>query len=136
MYVCVDFDGTIVDNKYPEIGEPVPGAIKWLIEFSKHGAKLILFTMRSGKHLDEAVQFLTDHGVALCGINENPSQSWSDSPKVYADLYIDDRAFGCPLKYPEGFHGLCVNWDIVGPMVTITLAGKAEDYLASLGANK
>ena len=63
MFICVDFDGTIVDHKYPEIGEPVPHAIKWLKRFNQQGANLILFTMRSdgqkhGPVLTNALQYL------------------------------------------------------------------------------
>jgi len=47
MYICIDFDGTIVDHRFPEIGPPVPGAVEWMLRFQEAGAKLILFTMRS-----------------------------------------------------------------------------------------
>jgi len=123
MYICVDFDGTIVDHRFPYIGEPVPLAIKWLKHWHKLGAKLILFTMRSdgakyGNVLSEAVEYLEEHGVQLYAINENPDQKeWSISPKVYAHIYIDDTAFGCPLIQPSGFMRRCVDWANVGPKV-------------------
>jgi len=47
MYICIDFDGTIVEHRFPDVGSPVPGALEWMIEFQEAGAKLILFTMRS-----------------------------------------------------------------------------------------
>ena len=54
--------------------------------------------MRSGKTLEEAVQWFKDNEIQLYGINENPSQkSWTNSPKVYANIYIDDAAIGVPL---------------------------------------
>ena len=70
MYICVDFDGTVVDHRYPEIGEPVPGAIKWLLRLQGCGARLILFTMRSdgsntGNLLTDAVQYLCKNGIIL-----------------------------------------------------------------------
>jgi len=114
MIICVDFDGTIVDHCYPEIGKPVPYAlesIKFLIE---NNHKIILFTMRSGNTLNEAVKYLLDNGIELFGINENPEQhTWTESRKVYANMYIDDAAVGCPLIKPNKFNRECVNWDSI-----------------------
>ena len=121
MFICVDFDGTIVDHCFPEIGAEVPGAIHWLTRLQDQGAKLILFTMRSdtsvgGPMLSEAVAFLEDKGIKFYGINKNPDQdSWTKSPKAYADIYVDDAAFGCPLIRPKGFRRPCVDWETVGP---------------------
>jgi len=121
-YIAVDFDGTIVDHAYPRIGQPVPGAILWLKRYQRLGAKLILFTVRSNddklRYLDDAVAYLRDNGIELFGANVNPDQAhFSSSPKVYANIYIDDAAFGCPWKYIDGFNRICVDWDIVGPEV-------------------
>lgn len=123
MYICVDFDGTVVDHRYPEIGEPVPGAIKWLLRLQSSGARLILFTMRSdglntGNLLTDAVQYLHKNGIRLYGINTNPDQKeWTSSPKAYGHVYIDDLAFGCPLIHPKGFARPCVDWKKVGPQL-------------------
>lgn len=123
MYICVDFDGTLVDHRYPDIGEPAPDAIKWLKRLQKLGARLILFTMRSdtnegGPLLQDAVQYLCKNGVKLYGINRNPDQDdWTKSPKAYGDVYVDDAAFGCPLIQPKGFARPCVDWKIVGPQL-------------------
>lgn len=123
LYVCVDFDGTIVDHSFPEIGRPVPGAIKWLKRLNKYGARLILYTMRSDCEkyttaLTDALKYLESSGVTFYSVNENPSQGdWTTSPKVYAHVYIDDSAFGCPLIRPEGFRRPCVDWSKVGPHV-------------------
>jgi hypothetical protein len=123
MFICVDFDGTIVDHRYPEIGQPVPDAIKWLKIFVRHGAKVILYTMRSDDGvapgaLTDAVNYLESEGVKLFAVNSNPGQEeWTSSPKVYGDVYIDDAAFGCPLIMPKGFARPCVNWKEVGPAV-------------------
>ena len=128
MYICVDFDGTIVDHALPEIGRPVPHAIKWLHRFTEMGADLILFTMRSdgqkyGSILTDAVNYLNKNGIELYGVNENPSQSkWSDSPKPFAHFYIDDAAVGCPLIHPTGFRRPCVNWKKVGKYVESELS--------------
>ena len=116
MYMCVDFDGTIVDHCFPDIGAPVPGAIEWLKRFQKAGALIILYTMRSdgrrfGNVLTAAVDYLEKNGIKLFGVNENPDQlEWTSSPKPYGHLYIDDSAAGCPLIHPPGFLRPCVDW--------------------------
>jgi hypothetical protein len=116
MFICVDFDGTIVDHQYPEIGQPVPHAIESLKKLSDQGARLILFTMRSDEKkkralLTEAVDYLKKNGIELFAVNENPTQkSWTKSPKAYGHFYIDDAAVGCPLIHPKGFAKPCVDW--------------------------
>lgn len=101
-YICVDFDGTVVTHKFPAIGEPVPNAIPVLKRLQEAGHKIILWTMRSGVYLDDAVQYLTDRGVELYGVNENPDQhTWTTSPKAYGHHYIDDAAMGCPLVHAK-----------------------------------
>ena len=123
MYICIDFDGTIADHRFPEIGPPVPGALEWMGKFQNAGARLILFTMRSdggrsGDVLTDAVNYIQGNGIQLYGINKNPTQvHWTSSPKAYGQLYIDDAAFGCPLIQPEGFQRPCVDWEVVGPAV-------------------
>ena len=100
MIIAVDFDGTIVKHRYPEIGPPVPDALETLWILMGQGHKIILYTMRSGDDLDVAVTYLEANGVDLYGVNENPGQRlWTTSPKVHADVYIDDAALGCPLHY-------------------------------------
>ncbi len=123
MYICVDFDGTVVENRYPDIGKPVPGAITWLQRLQRHGAKIILFTMRSNRPdgqelLREAVLYMESNGIKLFGVNRNPDQdSWTSRPKVYGDVYVDDAAFGCPLIQVKGFARSCVDWKKVGPQL-------------------
>lgn len=122
LTICVDFDGTIVDHAFPEIGKPIPLAIDYLKKFIDNGAKVILFTMRSDRedvdYLTQAVNYLKDNEIELYGINENPSQkTWTTSPKAYGHVYIDDAAIGCPLQKINGFYRLCVDWEIVGPEV-------------------
>lgn len=116
--IAVDFDGTIVDHMYPIIGDPVPRALEFLQLFVEAGANLMLWTMRSNYELEMATQYLRSNNILLWGINCNPQQkSWTSSNKQYANIYIDDAAFGCPLHKPVGFNRMCVNWDIVGPSV-------------------
>lgn len=100
--IAIDFDGTIVAHRYPEIGEPVPYALETMRLMQENGYKLILYTMRSGQYLQEAVDYLAAEGIRLWAVNENPTQKhWTDSPKVYAHIYIDDAALGCPLLEVE-----------------------------------
>lgn len=121
MYICVDFDGTVVDHRYPDIGKAVPGAITWLKRLQDMGAKIILYTMRSdssehGNRLQDAVQYLESSGIRLYGINHNPDQdTWTSSPKAYGDVYVDDAAVGCPLITIRKFSRPCVDWEKVGP---------------------
>lgn len=123
MYIAIDFDGTIAEHEYPDIGAPVPGAFAYLKQFQEAGAKLILWTMRGnskdGKTLDQAVDFCRENGVEFFGVNYNPTQNaWTDSRKAYAQLYIDDAAFGCPTRESPRFGGRpFVDWDVVGPAV-------------------
>lgn len=130
MYICVDFDGTVVDHRYPDIGEPVPGAVDWLRRLQGQGAKLILFTMRSNRAggrnlLYEAVRYMEDNGIHLYGVNRNPDQdSWTSSPKAYGQVYVDDAAIGCPLIQPEGFDRPCVDWKRVGPQLETMLLSR------------
>lgn len=119
MYICVDFDGTVVTHEYPRIGEPIPGALETLKKLQAAGHKLILLTMRSRDTLKDAVNYLEKNGIELYGINENPSQlSWTTSRKVYGHLYIDDAALGCPLMYSMGGGRPYVNWKKVEQYLT------------------
>ncbi len=126
LVIAVDFDGTIVEHKYPDIGKPVPGAIEWMKSFQAAGAKLILWTMRShgredgSNPLQEAIDYCANNGVEFWGVNSNPDQhTWTQSPKAYANVYIDDAALGCPLAMTLGPKDAkpSVDWSIVGPAV-------------------
>lgn len=110
MIINIDFDHTLVveDKKGNFIDL---GAIPILKKLIKNGHKLILFTCRSNKpyrknevthynELNEALEWFRNNGIELYGVQTNPKQKiWTDSPKSYADLTIDDTALGCPLKY-------------------------------------
>ena len=97
MTIAIDFDGTCVTHEYPEIGRDL-GATTTLKTLVDNGHKLILLTMRSGKTLENAKHWFEERGIILYGVNENPSQKrWTESPKVHANLYIDDANLGTPL---------------------------------------
>jgi hypothetical protein len=111
MIIAVDFDGTCVEHDYPSVGMDVEGAVEVLRAIVAKRHRLILFTMRSGSKLDDAVKWFRDRKIELWGINENPEQrEWTSSPKVYADLYIDDSAIGCPVRFIDGVRHPVVNW--------------------------
>lgn len=103
MVIGIDFDGTCVTHEYPEIGESI-GAEKVLRDLVKNGHQLVLCTMRGhmpykGRDLlQEAVDWFEKNGIELFGVNRTPLQdTWTDSPKPYAQMYIDDAALGCPI---------------------------------------
>ena len=97
FYIAVDFDGTCVTHEYPEIGKPI-GSVFVLKQLVSAGHKLILWTMRSGKELEDAINWFKENEIPLFGVQTNPTQkSWTTSPKAYAHIYIDDAALGCPL---------------------------------------
>jgi hypothetical protein len=109
--VCVDFDGTCVMHEYPEIGEEVPNAVKVLKKLNDNQVKIILWTIRSGEYLQEAVNWFVERDVELWAVNKNPQQRfWSKSPKAYAPVYIDDAALGCPLILSTEGKRPCADW--------------------------
>ena len=113
MKIAVDFDGTIVDNKYPKIGKPKLFAFETLLELQKKGHDLILWTYRSGSKLDEAVAFCKENGLAFYAVNKNYPEEQEDermSRKIAADIYIDDRNLG-------GFPGWSEVWKMLNPQV-------------------
>ena len=115
----VDFDGTCVKHEYPRVGPDVPDCVDVLRLLTEAGAKLILWTMRSGTHLDAAVGWFNEHNIPLYGVNENPAQrAWTQSPKAYAHLYIGDDALGCPLVVPRGCRPY-VDWPAIKKMLQV-----------------
>ena len=114
MIIAIDFDGTCVTHEYPEIGRDL-GATTTLKTLVDNGHKLILLTMRSGKTLEDAKYWFEERGINLYGVNKNPSQKrWTESPKVYANLYIDDANLGVPLiKNSMASDRPYVDWKLV-----------------------
>ena len=111
MIIAVDFDGTCVEHDYPAVGMEVEGAVETLRALQSKGHRLILFTMRSGMKLEAAVKWFKDRKIELWAINKNPEQAeWTESPKVYADIYIDDSALGCPIMFIDGVRRPVVCW--------------------------
>ena len=111
IIIAVDFDGTCVEHEYPSVGMDVEGAVETLRALNNKGHNLILFTMRSGDKLEKAVKWFKDRNIELWAVNKNPEQKeWTESPKVYADIYIDDASLGCPIMFIDGVRRPVVNW--------------------------
>lgn len=97
MIIAVDFDGTCVTEKYPEIGDEMPGCVATLKALVERGHKLVLWTCRERGKLANAVLWFEDREIPLVGINETPvSEDFrpTGGRKVFANIYIDDKAFG------------------------------------------
>ena len=98
MVIAVDFDGTIVEHKYPAIGRELPFATETLRMLIRDRHKLILWSVREGRLLDEAVEWCRERGVEFYAVNRDyPEESRehdSFSRKLKADLFIDDRNIG------------------------------------------
>ena len=112
--ICIDFDGSVVRHRYPDVGEELPHCVRVLQRLQDAGINLILFTMRSGPELADAERWFLERGIRLYGVNRNPTQdAWTTSPKAYAQLYIDDAALGCPLQFFGKGERPAVDWSIV-----------------------
>lgn len=122
MTIAVDFDGTIVEHRYPEIGRERPFAIRTLLQLQKEHHILILWTVREGKLLQDAIDFCRERGLEFYAVNSNypgedPNHSTASEGgtvdpdaekgeaevkpacrKLTADYYIDDRNLG---KLPD-----------------------------------
>lgn len=99
MVIAVDFDGTIVEHRYPSIGKELPFAIETLRKLAAEGHRLILWTVREGQCLDEAVEFCRNRGLEFYAVNrdypeEDKETNSSFTRKIKADLWIDDRNLG------------------------------------------
>ena len=96
MVIAVDFDGTLCESEWPDIGKPKLGVIDTLLNAKRWGDKLILWTNREGVLLNEALEWCRRYGLEFDAVNENlPEliQQYDNDPrKIGADLYIDDRS--------------------------------------------
>jgi hypothetical protein len=111
LKIAVDFDGTIVEHKYPQIGKEQLFAFETLRALIKQKHQVILWTYRAGKELDEAIEFCRENGVEFFAVNKNYPEEHYDgsiSRKIDADIYIDDRNVG-------GFPGWSAIWQIINP---------------------
>ena len=110
MIIAVDFDGTIVEHRYPAIGKEIPFALETIRMLLKKQHQIILWTYRAGKELDEAVEFCSKRGVEFYAVNKNyPEEKFNEtiSRKINADIYIDDRNIGGLPDWGEIYHTIC-----------------------------
>jgi len=126
--IAIDFDGTIVEDAYPEIGKPQLFAFETLKRLQNDGHRLILWTYRCGRKLDEAVAFCKTNGIEFYAVNNSfPNEDFKGetSRKIGADIFIDDRNIG-------GFIG----WGNIYQQLTNeeapNLKGSKKGFFASL----
>jgi len=111
LKIAVDFDGTIVEHAYPAIGKELLFAFQTLREFQKRNYRLVLWTYRTGKELQEAVDYCRQNGIEFYAVNKNyPEEVLDDtvSRKIDADIFIDDKNLG-------GFPGWSEVWQMLNP---------------------
>lgn len=108
LTIAVDFDGTIVENKYPEIGKPKMFAFESLKKLQEEGHQLILWTYRHGDKLSEAVNFCKMRGIEFYAVNKSyPEEDFEGvSRKILADIFIDDRNIGGMIGWGEIYQKL------------------------------
>ncbi|SBV92551.1 BT0820 family HAD-type phosphatase [uncultured Dysgonomonas sp.] len=96
MVIAVDFDGTIVEHEYPKIGKAIPFAIETLLQLQKEGHILLMWTVRDGDLLQEAINYCEKKGLKFYAANKNhPDEDVSTaSRKLNAEMFIDDRNLG------------------------------------------
>jgi hypothetical protein len=96
MTIGVDFDGTIVEHEYPKIGKPIPFAIDTLLKLQRDGHTLILWTVRDGELLQDAIDYCAKKGLTFYAANKNyPEEDPTKaSRKLSVDLFVDDRNLG------------------------------------------
>ncbi len=107
MIIGVDFDGTIVQHEYPEIGPIKPGAKEALKAFKKAGHQIFIWTCRHGEEEREVRQFLLKNNIPFDTINTPIPGSDLGTRKIYADIYIDDKG----LRFDD-------NWDELRKLIT------------------
>ena len=118
--LAIDFDGTIVEDAYPSIGKPKIFAFETLKKLQSEGYRLILWTYRHGKSLEEAVEFCRKNGVEFYAVNSSfEGEIFDDetqSRKIDADLFIDDRNLG-------GFPGWGEIYNIITERIEFRVEG-------------
>lgn len=105
MIIAVDFDGTLTTGRYPEIGSAKPYAVECMKQLKEDGHYLILWTCRKGERLEEAINWMLEKDIPFDRVNahepNNLARYGSDTRKVYAHCYIDDKQVGGLPPWPE-----------------------------------
>jgi|TARA_B110000908_G_scaffold18889_1_gene21232 hydroxymethylpyrimidine pyrophosphatase-like HAD family hydrolase len=113
LIIAIDFDGTIVEDAYPRIGNPMIFAFETMKKLQSEGHRLILWTYRTGKQLQEAVDFCKQEGIEFYAINKSyPEEEFDDkvSRKIHANLFVDDRNIGGFIGWTK-VHKLVLNYE-------------------------
>lgn len=128
LVIAIDFDGTIVEHRYPFIGRIRPFAFETMEALQIKGHRLILWSHRAGQKLEEAVKFCQSHGIEFYAVNKNfPEEIWegTDSRKILADIYIDDRNLcGIP-SWGEIYNIIC-------PLAELTTINEKKSWWKSM----
>ena len=105
MIIAIDFDGTIVEHDYPAIGALKPLAATSIQALKSRGHTIIIWTCRYLKEdLQAMVRCLREAEIPYDGVNANvPWLAFQPLPKIYADVYVDDRGLGCPTAWDETY---------------------------------
>lgn len=110
LTIAVDFDGTLVENRYPKIGKPILFAFETLKKLQQEGHQIILWTYRSGTKLQEAVEYCEEKGIRFYAVNKSyPEEEYEEkvmSRKILADIFIDDRNINGLPPWGEIYHQL------------------------------
>lgn len=133
LTIAVDFDGTLVENRYPKIGKPILFAFESLRKLQEEGHQLILWTYRSGAKLEEAVDFCEARGIRFYAVNKSyPEEDFEEgmSRKILADLFIDDRNINGLPPWGEIYHQISAS-----PLTKDKLQQKKRGLLNFLNKN-
>lgn len=134
MIIAIDFDGVLAANEFPEIGRDL-GSRYWLGCLKALGAEMVLWTCRSGASFKEMEAWIEEHGFGemFAAVNAKaPNAPFDDDPrKIYATVYVDDRALGAPMKNDVRTEDPpYYDWDTAGPRLmkmAEAYRGKTDD---------
>ena len=132
LKIAVDFDGTIVEHKYPEIGKEIIFAIDTLRKLQGLGCQIILWTYRSGIELEEAIEYCRNKGLEFYAVNKNyPEEIFNEtiSRKINADVFIDDKNLG-------GIPDWGLIWQMLDPDGSLQKQERADQYFQSSGLSR
>jgi len=113
LIIAIDFDGTIVEDAYPNIGKPMIFAFETMKKLQSEGHRLILWTYRTDKKLQEAVNFCKQQGLEFYAINKSYPEEEFDgkiSRKINATFFVDDRNIGGFIGW-TAVHKLLLNYE-------------------------
>ena len=100
--IAIDFDGTIVQHMYPDIGETMDGALEGLHQLAMDGHHIVIWTCRVGKELIDVRNWLNGNGVIYDALNHNAGcVNFPTGPKIYYDILVDDRAWDCVIDWTK-----------------------------------